>query len=145
LIYAQPLTRILGLRVDDVVIDGDRVRLRLGREPVELPDPLAQLAATLARNPAGRASTGVAGAEPPWLFQGMRVGEPLSHSRASRRLNRLGVRTLGGRTSAIATLASALSPTILAELLGISETTACKWYRLAGGEWNRYAAATAVR
>jgi hypothetical protein len=26
------------------------------------------------------------------------------------------------------------------ELLGISETTASKWYRLAGGEWSRYAA-----
>jgi hypothetical protein len=41
------------------------------------------------------------------------------------------------------TLAAALlHPTILAELLGISETRAGKWYRLAGGEWNRHAAAS---
>jgi hypothetical protein len=37
-------------------------------------------------------------------------------------------------------LASALPPTILAELLGISESSASKWYRLAGGDWNSYAA-----
>ena len=140
LIYAQRLTRILSLKMDDVAIEGDRVCIHLGREPVELPEPLAQLTATLARNPAGRASTAIAGAEPRWLFQGMRVGEPLSHSRASRRLKRIGVRTLGGRTSAIGSLAAALPPTILAELLGISDTSASKWYRLAGGEWNRYAA-----
>jgi hypothetical protein len=140
LIYAQPLTRILALKIDDLVIDGRRVYLRLGRDPVELPEPLAHLTATLARNPAGRASTAIAGAEPPWLFQGMRVGQPLSHSRASRRLNRVDVRTLGGRTSAIMTLAAALPPTILAELLGLSESGASKWYQLAGGEWNRYAA-----
>ena len=47
---------------------------------------------------------------------------------------------IGGRTSAIGSLAAALPPTILAELLGISDTSASKWYRLAGGEWNRYAA-----
>jgi hypothetical protein len=140
LIYAQPLTRILGLTVHDVVIDEDRVCIRLGREPVELPEPLGQLTAELARYPAGRASTAIAGSKPAWLFQGMRVGEPLSHSRASRRLRRLGVRTLGGRTAAIMTLAAALPPTIVAELLGISTTSAAKWYRLAGGEWSRYAA-----
>jgi len=141
LIYAQPLTRILALKIEDVMInDGERVYLRLGRDPLELPDPLAHLTATLARNPAGRASTAIAGVKPPWLFQGMRVGEPLSQSRASRRLNRVGVRTLSGRTSAIMSLAAALPPTILAELLGISESGASKWYTLAGGEWNRYAA-----
>jgi hypothetical protein len=140
LIYAQPLTRILALSVDDVTVDGDRVWIQLGREPVELPDPLAQMTAALARNPAGPASTAIAGAAPPWLFQGLRIGEPLSHAHAAKRLKRLGVKPLGGRTAAMLTLGAALPPTILAEMLGISETSASKWYRLAGGEWNRYAA-----
>jgi hypothetical protein len=114
----EPLTRILALSVDDVAVDGDRVWIHFGREPVELPDPLAHMTATLARNPAGRASTAIAAAPPPWLFQGMRVGQPLSHAHAAKRLKRLGVRTLGGRTGAILTLAAALPPTILAEMLG---------------------------
>jgi hypothetical protein len=99
LIYAQPLTRIPALLVDDVIVDGDRVWIQLGREPVELPDPLAQL----------------------------------------------GIRTLGGRTAAIQTLAAPLPPTILAEMLGISETSASKWHPLAGGEWNRFPAEAARR
>jgi hypothetical protein len=145
LIYAQPLTRILALSVDDVIVDGDRVRIQLGREPVELPAPLAQMSVALARNPAGPASTAIAGAAAPWLFQGLRIGEPLSHSHAARRLKRLGIRTLGGRTAAILTLAAALPPTMLAELLGISESSASRWHRLAGGEWNRYPAEAARR
>ena len=144
LLYAQPLTRILALKIEDVMIETDRVYLRLGRDPLELPEPLAHLTAMLARSPTGRASTAIAGAEPPWLFQGMRVGAPLSQSRASRRLNRVGVRILSGRTSAIMSLAAALPPTILAELLGISESGASKWYTLAGGEWARYAAQATV-
>jgi hypothetical protein len=142
LIYAQPLTKVLGLKVEHVTSVGDRVLLRLGRDPLELPEPLDQFTTTLARKPTCRATTAVAGADPPWLFQEMRVVQPMSHSRASRRLRRLGIRTLEGRTSAIVTLAAALPPTILAELLGISETSASKWYRLAGGEWGRYAASS---
>jgi hypothetical protein len=70
----------------------------------------------------------------------MRVGEPLSQSRALRRMQHLGTRSLSGRTGAIIDLAGALPPTVLAELLGLSDTTASQWYRLAGCEWNRYAA-----
>jgi hypothetical protein len=77
--------------------------------------------------------------------QGLRVGEPLSHSHAARRLKRLGVRPLEGRTAALLTLAAALPPPLLAEMLGISETSAGKWYRLAGGEWSRYPAGAARR
>ncbi len=43
------------------------------------------------------------------------------------------------------TLAGALPPSILAELLGISESSASKWYRLAGGEWTRYSATAVTR
>jgi hypothetical protein len=45
-----------------------------------------------------------------------------------------------GRTGATISLA-ALPSTILAELLGLSDTSASKWYQLDGGEWSpRYAA-----
>lgn len=122
LIYAQPLTRILALTVEDVVIDDDRVWLRLGRTPLELPDPLAELVATLARDPRGRARTAVARTTSRWLFAGMRVGHRL--------------------TTLIAP-AGALPPSILADLLGISQTSASKWYSLSGGNGLYVAAAAA--
>jgi hypothetical protein len=53
LIYAQPLTRVLALSVDDVTVDGDPVWIQLGREPVELPDPLARMIAAVAWHLAG--------------------------------------------------------------------------------------------
>lgn len=144
LIYAQPLTRILALTVEDVFIDADRVWLRLGRTPLELPDPLAELVAALARGPRGRATTAAARTSPRWLFAGMRVGAPLDHTQAAKRLKRLGIRPLQARTGAIIALAGALPPSILADLLGISQSSASKWYSLAGGEWTRYATHAAI-
>jgi hypothetical protein len=140
LIYAQPLTRIVRLTADQVTATGDQVTIALGNGPLELPEPLAQLTATLARTRRARASTAASADPSPWLFPGMRVGQPLDYSHFQRRLTRLGIPPLAGRTGAIVALAGTLPPTILAELLGISETTASKWYRLAGGEYNRYAA-----
>jgi len=140
LVYAQPLTRIVGLTVDQVTVAGDQVTIAPGNGTLELPEPLAQLTATLARTRRARASTAASPDPSPWLFPGMRVGRPLDYTYFQRRLNRLGIPPLAGRTGAVIALAGTLPPTILAELLGISETTASKWYRLAGGEYNRYAA-----
>ena len=143
LIYAQPLTRILALTIDNDAISPQRVTITFGRDPVQLPEPLAGLTATLARDRRGRGTTAAHGSPAPWLFPGMRVGQPLDYTYLQRRLRRLGIPRLRGRTGALITLAGALPPSILAELLGISETSATKWYRLAGGEWSRYAARTA--
>jgi hypothetical protein len=60
LLFGQPLTRIAKLRRDDLIDHGDRVAVRLGREPVELPDPLARIAIDLRANHAGRARVAAA-------------------------------------------------------------------------------------
>jgi hypothetical protein len=54
LLFGQPLTRIAKLRRDDPIDHGDRVAVRLGRGPVELPEPLARIAIDLRANHAGR-------------------------------------------------------------------------------------------
>jgi len=140
LLYAQPVSRILMLTSDRVVTNGPDVVIHLGATPLELPEPLAQLTVTLARERPGRASTATGGAAPPWLFQGMRVGTPLDETYFHRRLKRLGITPLRARTGALISLAGSMPPTILADLIGISESGAGKWYQLAGGEWGRYAA-----
>ncbi|MFD4764689.1 hypothetical protein ACFWOJ_39660, partial [Streptomyces sp. NPDC058439] len=43
LLYAQPLTRIVRLTVDDVIRDGDAVVLRLGEPASPVPAPVASL------------------------------------------------------------------------------------------------------
>jgi hypothetical protein len=119
------------------------VTVRLGREPVELPAPLDQLVLTLAREPRGHATT--AATTTRWLLPGMRLDAPLSHEHYRRRLTKVGVTALAARTGALASLAGQLPPAILADLLGISESSAAHWSALAFGEWTSYAAHAARR
>jgi hypothetical protein len=58
LLFAQPLSRQVLLTVDDVDQDGGRVTLRLGNDPLELPEPLAGLVVRLADERPRLASTG---------------------------------------------------------------------------------------
>lgn len=43
LLYAQPLTRVVRLTLDDVIHDGDQLLLRLGEPPTPVPAPFADL------------------------------------------------------------------------------------------------------
>lgn len=138
LLFAQPVSRVLALTVDDVQTDGQRVTIRLGREPVELPAPLDQLVLTLAGDPRGHATT--AATTTRWLLPGMRLDAPLSHEHYRRRLTKAGITALPGRTGALALLAGQMPPALLADLLGISEPSATHWSALAGGDWASYAA-----
>jgi hypothetical protein len=139
LIYAQPASRIVTLTIDDVTHTTERnVRLRLGRVPVELPEPLSDLVARLAADPPQPLSTATTGVARGWLFASKRIGQPMTSDHLMRRLRRIGVRPLAGRTGAILNLAGTLPPSILAELLGITESTASDWHQLAGGEWAHY-------
>jgi hypothetical protein len=139
LLYAQPVSRILMLTTDHVTTSRNRIAIRLGNTPLELPEPLGQLTARLASERPGRATTAVGGSAPAWLFQGMRVGTPLDETHFRRRLQRLAITPLAARTAAQTNLAAALPPTIVADLLGFSTSAASNWYQLTGGEWNRYA------
>ena len=46
LVYAQPLSRVVRLTIDDVIHDGDQILLRLGDPPSPLPAPVAGLLLT---------------------------------------------------------------------------------------------------
>jgi len=114
---------------DRVAFSGQPVTIRLGTDPLELPEPLGQLVARLA----------TVDRNTPWLFPGLRVDAPLSEQHCARRLRRLGITVLPGRTGALMSLAVSLPPAILADLLGISEGCAANWSQLTGADWARYA------
>lgn len=140
LVFAQPLTRLARLTVDDVDDHARPVRLRLGADPLELPEPLGALVAELKQRRPGLATT-AADDRHAWLFPGLRLDAPLHPEHLRRRLRTLGITARPGRAAALMHLAQTLPPAILADLLGISESRAADWSRAATGDWARYAAA----
>jgi hypothetical protein len=139
LLLGQPLTRIAQLRRGDVVETYDTVGLRLGRRPLELPDPLARIALELRDRPAGRARAAAAHGD--WLLPGRKHGSHLTAERLRERLKPLGIpATRPGRHGALLTLAGRLPAPILAERLGLHDARAAEWVRAAGAPYADYVA-----
>ena len=139
LLYGQQVSRIATITQDQLSVEGELVRLRLGPTAIEVPEPLGGLLVRLARE--GRRYMGVGSpATSPWLFPGMSPGRPMGASHLGQRLRTLGIPTRPGRRAAMIHLASRLPGAALADLLGIAPTTAVDWVRAAGGDWTTYAA-----
>jgi integrase len=132
LLYAQPLSHIVRLRVEDVSIDEAGVSIHLGRDPIQLPAPFDALVARLVEESA----TSGGG----WLFPGDRPGRHRHPEPFGSRLNALGLRVRAGRTNTLLDLAADTPLVALADLLGLHANTAYRWVRAAGGEWSHYAA-----
>lgn len=139
LLYAQWPAAISRLTLADIETTDNSVRLRLGDEPVILPEPLAALAVKLIATRKGHA---VIGHQPhsPWLFPGGQPGRPVSDGRLGERLRQLGLRPGQSRSTALFQLATELPAALLARLLGIHISVAVAWQRASAGDWTTYAA-----
>jgi hypothetical protein len=126
LLYAQWPAAISHLTLGHVDTSDDQARIRLGREPVVLPEPLDALVRQLVATRHGHAAIGDAGTSP-WLFPGGQPGQ-------------LGIRSGQSRSAALFQLATDLPAAILALLLGIHISVAVAWQRAAAGDWAAYAA-----
>ena len=144
LLYAQQPATISRLTLHDVDTDANQVRLRLGREPVVLPEPLSELAHELVATRQGHARVGEHGSSP-WLFPGGRPGQPISSYQLTQRLHQIGVRPGPTRSTALFQLASELPAALLARMLGIHISVAVKWQRASSGDWTNYAAEASRR
>jgi hypothetical protein len=144
LLYGQHLSRISTLTTDQITYHGDDVHLRLGPDPIRLPDPLATLTARLVQQ--GRHHVGIGSPQHTrWLFPGGLPGRPLTPAQLGRRLRTLGVPAIIGRRAALTELGAYLPAAVLAELLQLHPTTAVRWVRDAGGDWATYAASLAAQ
>ena len=117
----------------------DQTFIRLGRHDVPVPGPLAGAVRQLISD--GRSYRGVG--SPPattWLFPGHLPGRPITPATLGERLRAIGIYAQTGRRAALLDLAAQLPAAVLADLLGLHETTAAKWMHQAGGDWSRYAA-----
>jgi len=115
--------------------------LVLRDQPVVLPPPLASLTLELATQSTHQQSTSRT-ATPAWLFPGARPGSHFYAGRLSTALNqKLGIFVRPGRGAALSALAADLPAPVLADLLGLSITTATRWGALAARDNAAYVAA----
>jgi hypothetical protein len=140
LLYGQQLSRIVAMTTDQVITRDDQVFLRLGRDDLHIPEPLAGLLLTLIRQPHRYLGVGAPPGGNRWLLPGMQPGRPLTGARLGERLRALGIHAQPGRRSAMTNLAAQVPAAVLAEMLNLAPTTAVKWVADAGGDWSRYAA-----
>lgn len=138
LLYAQPVTRLVRLTVDDVLCHDGQVSIRLGDPPTPVPEPFASMLTGLA---ASRANMNTA-ANPAcaWLFPGGRAGQPLTPGALLQQLRALGVPAAQARTSAFRQLVLQAPAPVAARALGYSPGTATEHVLAAGGTWSRYPA-----
>lgn len=137
LLYAQPVSRIVRLTVDDITDDETSITVRLG----EPPSPLPELAADLMRAyiqtrqhlpyASSRSSQ--------WLFPGRQPGQPMPTVSLQVHLREIGVPPQRGRTSAIRELVLQAPAPVIAKALGYHDKTATRLVTEAGGSWSRYA------
>jgi len=139
LLYAQGATAISRMTVEQIRLSGDGVHLRLGRVPIQLPEPVAALARAVVANRKGHATIGTRQPSP-WLFPGGQPGRPISTARLTSRLHDLGIRPGQDRSTALFQLAAEIPAAILARTLAISTDAAVTWQRHAAGDWVTYAA-----
>jgi hypothetical protein len=139
LLYAQWPAAISRLTLDHVEAGEHEVRLRLGREPVTLPEPLANLVRQVAATRRGHAALGEDGTSR-WLFPGGQPGRPISSYQLGERLRQLGLRPGQSRSTALFQLATDLPAALLARMLGIHISVAVAWQRASAGDWTNYAA-----
>jgi hypothetical protein len=139
LLYAQRTTAVSRLTLGHVTTADGQVLIRLGREPVALPEPLGSLILHLAATRHGHAALGDDGTSA-WLFPGGRPGQPISSYRLGERLSEIGIRCGQARSAALFQLATDLPATVLARMLGIHISVAVAWQRASAGDWTAYAA-----
>jgi hypothetical protein len=139
LLYAQGATAISQMTTGQIQAGDEGVRLRLGRVPIHLPEPVATPARTVLANRKGHAAIG-ARQPSPWLFPGGQPGQPISTARLTRRLNELGIRPSQDRSTALFQPAAEIPAAILARTLAISTDAAVTCQRHSAGDWIAYAA-----
>jgi hypothetical protein len=140
LLFGLPVSRIRHLTVDQLDISDERSLLRTGQHPLLLPPKLANLLKRLARDPQTRARLTKSDNSPHWLFPGLTPGRPTSQSGFQIKIRALGIDARPARNAALISLAGNLPTPVLADVLGLSTTTAERWAALAKRDWAAYIA-----
>lgn len=136
-LYAQPLSRIVTLTIADVIVVDDGVQLRLGPDPLDLPEPFATLIRDL---PHKRRESTAQQLPNPWLFAGSHAGRHLDSIVLGNRLRRIGIQPRSMRLAAADQLCREIPPAMLAGVLGLHTATVARATAQTSGQWSNYPA-----
>lgn len=143
LLYAQPLTRIVTLTLDDIELTSTELRLRFGPTPVPVPAVFANLIYELLEQRPNLQTSGTGNAGNNYLFPSNRAGRHLHSQTAMHHLRAMGLSLLAGRTSALRTLVQRAPAPIVADMIGYSYEVTARHSELAATAYARYAAEVA--
>jgi len=135
-LYGQPVTRIVGLRLTDVRYEQGRAIVTLAGYDLRLPEPFATLVGDL---PVRRRHGVTDQVDTQWLFPGDRAGHHLRSTNLANRLRDIGVEPRQMRGAALLQLSMEMLPAVLAEVVGVTPSTAARWTNASGGSWANYA------
>lgn len=127
LVYGSRPHELAGLRLDDFVDGQDTIHIRLGPEPLQIPEPLETYARAAIETRAVARFGGI-GEDHDWLFPGPMHGLPVTTSTMIRWLRAIGLEPAPARSTAMGQLAMQLPPVILARLTGITVARAAVWH-----------------
>lgn len=135
LLWATPLTRIVGLTVNDIETRPDGIYLLLGKTPTFVPELVAPLFWDHISN---RSNQQTANRDTSWLFPGFRAGRPISVPTLQNSLKKFGLDPQRTRNSTLKHLTAQLDPHTLADTLGYSVVTMARHAGEAGSAFSYY-------
>jgi hypothetical protein len=138
LLFGMLVSRITQLTKDDVVEDGQATCLCVDGHRLMLPPRLAHLVRQLRDQDEPRWTLSRLGTPAPWLFPGQSPARPAVDILFGVRLHRYGIDAHAGRNAGRLVLAAELPASVLADLTGISVSTAERWSQWAKRDWAAY-------
>lgn len=133
LLYAQPVTRLTRLTLDDITTDQKTTYIRLGEPPCPLPEPIADLLHAYIHTLKDRGDE-----NPQWLFPGRRPNQPMHPVSLQTRLRKIGVPPRLVRTAAIRRLLLQVPAPVIAKALGYHDQTTSRLAIETAATWSRY-------
>ena len=137
LLYAQPATRIVRLRISDIIVNDGTTTICFGDPPTPVPEPVARLLQGYLANRINLDAATNPGSH--WLFPGQRAGQPIHPVTLRAFLHKQGIPPQRGRTSALRHLVLQVPAPVLAQALGYHHTSTTRIAAEAGSPWAGYA------
>jgi len=138
LLFGMLVSRITQLTKDAVIEDSRATWLVIDGHRLLLPAKLAHLVRQLRDQDETQWTLGRLGTPVPWLFPGQSPDRPAVDVLFGVRLRQYGIDAHAGRNTAHLALAAELPASILADLTGISISTAERWSQWAKRDWAAY-------